>query len=365
MSKLKKIGIERDLLIVDVLTLILVLVVSISDSTWLRIIFGLPFILFFPGYTLIAALFPRKERLSGIERLALSLGLSIAIVPLIGLVLNYTWSIDLYPILISLSLFIMAMSTLGWYKRRRYSAGDRFSVPFLYRQNLPGLKWGKAEGLDKVISIFLVAAILGTIATIAYAVITTKEEDKFTEFYILGIGSNAEEYPEELVVGEMEELILGIVNQEQETTSYKVEIWLGGDQVNVQLGEAEMDEIETGSLAHEAKWEQQVGFAALDPSISTAMSAPATKGQNRFAVTVIDGFEIDDYVQIGSGDEELVQIKDIDVVNSEIIINTELKYDHVEGDPVTEKQRVEFRLFNNEDSEPYLSLHLYVDVRPV
>jgi uncharacterized membrane protein len=46
-------------------------------------------VLFFPGYTLISALFPRKDSLSGVERLALSFGLSIAVVPLIGLILNY------------------------------------------------------------------------------------------------------------------------------------------------------------------------------------------------------------------------------------------------------------------------------------
>jgi len=37
-----------------------------------------------------AALFPGKDDLDGIERIALSFGLSIAVVPLMGLALNYT-----------------------------------------------------------------------------------------------------------------------------------------------------------------------------------------------------------------------------------------------------------------------------------
>ena len=49
-----------------------------------RIPLGLLMVLFVPGYALIAALFPRKDDLDGIERLALSFGLSIAVVPLIG-----------------------------------------------------------------------------------------------------------------------------------------------------------------------------------------------------------------------------------------------------------------------------------------
>jgi len=44
-------------------------------------------VLFLPGYTLIATLFPRKDDLDGIERVALSFGLSIAITPLLGLAL--------------------------------------------------------------------------------------------------------------------------------------------------------------------------------------------------------------------------------------------------------------------------------------
>lgn len=144
MYKLSNIEVERDLVIIDVLPLILMLVASISSSTWLRTIFGLPFILFFPGYTLIAALFPRKERLSSIERLTLSFGLFITVVPLIGLILNYTWRIELYPILISLSFFILATLVIAWYKRRCYTLGDHFSVPFLYGQNLPGFKWQEA-----------------------------------------------------------------------------------------------------------------------------------------------------------------------------------------------------------------------------
>ncbi len=89
----------------------------------IRIIIGLPFILFIPGYILIFTLFPTKKTDRGIdviERVALSLGLSIAIVPLIGLLLNYTpFGIRLVPILISIFVFIIGVGCIGayrWYK---------------------------------------------------------------------------------------------------------------------------------------------------------------------------------------------------------------------------------------------------------
>ena len=78
--------------------LVIALIVAIIPITFTsgvaRIVLGLPFVLFFPGYVLNLALFPRKEGMGGIERAALSFGLSIAAIPLIGLTLNYTpWGI--------------------------------------------------------------------------------------------------------------------------------------------------------------------------------------------------------------------------------------------------------------------------------
>jgi hypothetical protein len=63
-----------------------------------------------------------EDTIDGIERLALSLGLSISIVPLLGLILNYTpFGIRLSSI--SVSLFILVVSLLGvyWYRRRRWN----------------------------------------------------------------------------------------------------------------------------------------------------------------------------------------------------------------------------------------------------
>jgi hypothetical protein len=93
-----------------------------------RIILGLPFILFFPGYVLICALFPRKEDLGIIERLALSMGLSIAVTSLIGIALNYTsFGIRLYPVMLSLFLFMLLMSAVAIYRRRTFTKKEVFA----------------------------------------------------------------------------------------------------------------------------------------------------------------------------------------------------------------------------------------------
>jgi uncharacterized membrane protein len=109
-----KITANHILLGINCLSALLILIITLLPIDAMRIILGLPSVLFFPGYTLMAALYPRKSSIKSVERLALSVGLSVAIVPLLGLILNYLpWGIRLYPILISLSLFVTSMSVIA------------------------------------------------------------------------------------------------------------------------------------------------------------------------------------------------------------------------------------------------------------
>ena len=102
-----------------------VLIPPLNESP-VRIILGLPLVLFLPGYALIAALFIRKDDLDAIERIALSFGLSIAVSPLLGLGLNYTpFGIRLTPILIVLSVFTISLALGACVRRSRIPEADR------------------------------------------------------------------------------------------------------------------------------------------------------------------------------------------------------------------------------------------------
>ncbi len=93
---------------------------ALKPMLYARYVLGTLFVLYMPGMALIEALYPREEELSPLERLALSIGLSLAVVPLIGLVLNYTpWGIRLNPILASLTMFTAAMLALAAYRKYR------------------------------------------------------------------------------------------------------------------------------------------------------------------------------------------------------------------------------------------------------
>jgi hypothetical protein len=100
------------------------LVVFTIDSTlllYVRYVLGGIFILFLPGFMLISVLYPRGREIDALERLALSIGLSLAIVPLIGLILNYTpWGITLTPIMISLAFFSQVMAFGALVRKYQY-----------------------------------------------------------------------------------------------------------------------------------------------------------------------------------------------------------------------------------------------------
>ncbi len=103
---------------ITIMTVLLVVLARHPPLIYARYVLGSIFVLFLPGHTLIEALYPRKEDLSPLERLALSIGLSLALVPLVGLVLNYTpWGIRLKPVVLSLSILVLALAILASYRK--------------------------------------------------------------------------------------------------------------------------------------------------------------------------------------------------------------------------------------------------------
>ena len=96
-------------------SLMTVLVIYIVPSQFplvvLRWVLGSVFVLVIPGYVTVEALFPKGRELDGIDRFALSVGMSLILVMLVGLLLNYTpFGIRLTPIVISLTIFTIGLS---------------------------------------------------------------------------------------------------------------------------------------------------------------------------------------------------------------------------------------------------------------
>lgn len=241
-----------DFIIINLLTLLLIIATVSFPSNVLRIVLGIPFVLFFPGYILMSALFPRKASIDNLQRVALSLGMSIAIVPLIGLILNYTpWGITLESVLSSTTTFIVIMSVVAWIRRRQFPEGERFGIGF--HLSIPG--WGGSIW-DRTLTVVLAVSVLGTMAAVGYTIATPKEGERFTEFYMLGAYGEAVDYPRSVTVGHEVDVTVAIVNQEGEVTDYRVEIGVNGT-VNNELDGLV---IESGEM-----WQGEISFVPNVP----------------------------------------------------------------------------------------------------
>lgn len=235
-----------DLIAIIILTLITVPVVELTEGIP-RIILGVIFLLVFPGYSLMAALFPTKEGMQGVERAALSLVLSFAIVALTGLVLNYTpWEIRLTPIVVSISVIIIAASLIALWRRKRLPEDEKFNSLIIINISMP--EWRSTSKLEGALTVGLVIAIIGAIATLAWVISEPKDNETFTDFYPLGPEGMMENYPQEVLLGEESSVILGMKNHENEPTSYTVSVTFDGEEVQ---------EIGPVYLANEEEWRQE------------------------------------------------------------------------------------------------------------
>lgn len=259
----------------------------VSESL-LRIPLSLAFVLFVPGYAFVAALFPedgtflsmnKGERegnegeskftqvslqsgITGLERVSLSIVLSVAIVPLFGFVLNYTsLGVQLTPIVLTVSGFTLVVTGVAVIRRRELSSEERFRVPYH--------KWyaaGHAELFEPdtrtsaVLNVLVVATVLLALGSIGYTVMapTQGHGEQFSAVYILTEDDDGElvanDYPTELESGESQELIVGVDNHEHRTVDYTVvvveqDVETNGNEMVVEE-QQELDRFET-QLAHD------------------------------------------------------------------------------------------------------------------
>jgi uncharacterized membrane protein len=257
MHRLKETKIEMDLLLINALSLLLILSILLVPDSPVRTALGIPFALFFPGYALIGALFPGKNGLGKIERLALSIGLSLAIVPLVGFALNYTsWGIRLYPIITSLFILTLLLSIVSNYRRSKLPTEQKLNLAIPVK--IP--KWNAMQKTDRIFVVIFLVSIIAVGGLTAYLVSGPKISERFTEFYILGSTGKMTNYPVNLTLGENGTVTLGVVNHESENATYQIVITLD----NITIGT-----LNNITLSNEMTWAQNYTFTPQKASEKT------------------------------------------------------------------------------------------------
>jgi uncharacterized membrane protein/LysM repeat protein len=251
---------DIDLVVAAACALATVAVVLLGPSLEpVRIVLGLPFLLLLPGYVLVAALYPRKGDLDPIESAALSFGLSIAIVPLIGLALNYSpWGIRLNPILAFVGLFIVIGAGAGMYRRWALPPREAFAIDVL----LP--RWCQLAWTRVALAVIVVLCLIGFSSAAAFLAASRGGSESFTEFYVLGPDGTAEGYPQALELGDGLTVTLGVVNREGAVASYEIEARVDGQAAGVidslRLEDGERWEKTTTLIPNQAGNSQKVEF---------------------------------------------------------------------------------------------------------
>jgi uncharacterized membrane protein len=129
----------------------------------------------------------------------------------------------------------------------------RFSVEF--RQSLRAihseLMNDEASRIEKALTVILVMTIILSVSALVYVVVTPKQGEKFTEFYILGPKGKAYDYPTSVVSGQNSTVIVGIVNHEYVTVNYTMRMALQ----NYTFSSRDV------RLEHNQTWESPVSYA--------------------------------------------------------------------------------------------------------
>ncbi|TKR25473.1 DUF1616 domain-containing protein [Natronomonas salsuginis] len=285
-SQIRTLPADLAAVLILVLATNLAVLLPFVNRTPLRIAFGLPFLLFLPGYAFIAALFPEQgsapghsgedtERaanlggrgIDGVERVALSMGLSIAIVPSVGLVLNFTpFGIRLVPVLVGVSAITVGFVALAAARRKALPEAERFRVPYE-----EWLEAGRAEifepetRLDGLLNVALACSIVLAVGVVGFAIMVPPDGESFTEFYLLGEDDDGElvidNYPEEFVVGESQSVVVGIGNHENQPMDYTIvvqlqEVEISGNETTV-VERRELDRFDSPSIADNETWQTE------------------------------------------------------------------------------------------------------------
>lgn len=274
-STLAKVPADLGAVIALVVITDVVALAPVLRDTPLRFVFGVVFALFLPGYAVVAALYPARKpprdpsstwedidgfesaavtdddggplpapgpstAIDGVERVVLSVALSVCIVPLVGYVFNFTQvGIQFVPVLVAVSAITVGLALVGIYRRLSLPAAMRFAVP--YRDWITTLKRTLHSPDDRVdnalnVSLILVGVLL--VSTLVVAMVATpQQQERYTEVYLAAENETtgelvATDLPTNYTRGEGRSLILGIENHERQQIRYTVVVQMQ----NVSIG---------------------------------------------------------------------------------------------------------------------------------
>lgn len=233
-----------DMLCVVITVLVSVIFYYLVSVPPVRFLVSVPLLFFIPGYVLVGILFPRHggqspstsngslalahrlDRVTGPERAALSVGLSVALVPFIGFLLELlpvaAFSGAIMPAMVSFALIGSVVASI---RRLRLPTDEQFSLPLgTLRTAIAAPFTGPMPRFERVVTIGLAGAVLLAVVAVGYAFAVPQQGEQFTDLRIVTESPNGEltlgNYPGEVPLDESTEFLIGIDNREGQQQTY-------------------------------------------------------------------------------------------------------------------------------------------------
>jgi len=184
----------------------------------LRLAAGVPLVLFFPGYVLLAAFIPRWEEMSWLERTVLSFGLNVVLVPFLIYPLNFSsWGIRFFPVFSLLTAFLLLGGAIALYRRRLPADGESGLLPLLHQPLSPSLRLSRPNRVG-----WVTLGVLLVLLVVSGLILVPAARLPYTEFFLTGMSGNAADYPRTLAAGETGKVQLWVASHEIMATEYQL-----------------------------------------------------------------------------------------------------------------------------------------------
>lgn len=212
-----------DLIIAAVLALSILPEVLLGVGGPFRYLLALALVFLLPGYAMAAVLFPKDGEIDWIRRIAISVGLSIASVALLGLLLDVTpWGLNVASVVGSLLLLSLGTAVLAWWRRLRVPEPDRLSLSV----DLTLPLWRDLRFADRLLAIGVAVALASGVGVVAFGLANPPAPDHFTELYLLDAGGGVLNYTLSLNTTQGGTVVVGIHDVEGIPVNYTVIVLL-------------------------------------------------------------------------------------------------------------------------------------------
>lgn len=226
----------------------------------IRVVVVLPLLLFLPGYAIVSFVYPGRPTDGGtlrdsgrrstdaVERVALSLALSLAVVPTVAVVANFVTGIEPRPVALGVAGVTLVSVVLALVARARTPSEARFQFDARsllgsvrersFRTSSPSLRrqqglFDARSGTEQLFNVLLIVAAVAVVASAGYAAVGVQspaDDATYSEFYLLGENESGElttaAVPMNFSQGEARPVYLGVENHEGQPVEYSTVVQL-------------------------------------------------------------------------------------------------------------------------------------------